>query len=63
MILENHYVYQQMNVDGTVSVEVQIKEASLKPYTSAVLQFGVILIILLVLVNFMQGQFESQIKS
>ncbi len=63
MILENHYVYQQMNVDGTVSVEVQIKEASLKPYTSAVLQFGVILIILLVLVNFMQRQFESQIKS
>ncbi|MDP6869978.1 MAG: phosphatase PAP2 family protein [Candidatus Poseidoniaceae archaeon] len=63
MILENHYVYQQTNEDGTVSVEVQQKEASLKPYTSAVLQIGVILIIALTFVNFMQRQYETQIKT
>ena len=60
MVLENHYVYRQMNEDGTVSVEVQQKEATLKSYASITLQIGVILVISLVLINLMQRQYEAR---
>ncbi|RZD40758.1 MAG: hypothetical protein CXT71_00315 [Methanobacteriota archaeon] len=60
MVLENHYVYRQMNEDGTVSVEVQQKEVTLKSYASTTLQIGVILVISLVFINLMQRQYESR---
>ena len=60
MVLENHYVYRQMNEDGTVSVEVQQKEATLKYYASTTLQIGVILVISLVFINLMQRQYEAR---
>ena len=60
MVLENHYVYRQMNEDGTVSVEVQQKEVTLKSYASTTLQIGVILVISLVFINLMQRQYEAR---
>ena len=60
MVLEEHYVYRQMNDNGSVSVEVQQKEASLKPYASTILQIGVVLVIVLIFINLTQRQFESR---
>ena len=34
VVLEEHYVYQQMDSEGAVSVEVQPKEPTLQPYSS-----------------------------
>ena len=60
MVLEEHYVYCQKNADGSISVEVQEREATLKPYTSSILQFGVVLSVVLVFINLTQRQFESR---
>ena len=59
MVLEDHYVYQQMNSEGDISVEVQPKEPSLQPYASNVLKFGVILFISLAFIHIMQRQKEA----
>ena len=59
MVLEDHYVYQQMNSDGDISVEVQLKEPTLQPYASNVLKIGVILAISLAFINIMQRQKEA----
>ncbi|GIR00379.1 MAG: hypothetical protein CM15mP9_0820 [Methanobacteriota archaeon] len=58
---EEHYVYQQMDSDGDVSVEVQQKEPTLQPYSSNILKFGVMLVIALSFINIMQRQ-KSQIQ-
>ena len=63
MVLEDHYVYQQMNSDGDVSVEVQLKEPTLQPYASNVLKIGVILAISLAFINIMQRQREANDSS
>ena len=60
MVSEDHYIYQEMNIDGVISVEVQEREPSLKPYASNILQIGVILGITLVFVNLMQRQKEAK---
>jgi hypothetical protein len=60
MVLEEHYVYRQMNDDGSISVEVQQREASLKPYASTILQIGVVLAIALIFINLTQRQFEAR---
>ena len=60
MVLEEHYVYCQQNADGSISVEVQEREATLKPYTSSILQFGVVISVVLVFINLTQRQFESR---
>lgn len=59
MVLEDHYVYQQLDEDGVISVEVQPKEPKLQPYASNVLKIGVILAITLVFINVVQKQKES----
>ena len=59
VVLEEHYVYQQMDSDGDVSVEVQQKEPTLQPYSSNILKFGVMLVIALSFINIMQRQKES----
>ncbi len=59
MVLESHYVYQQIDEDGLISVEVQEKDPKLQPYASNILQFGVILIIALVFINLVQRQYEA----
>lgn len=59
MVLEDHYVYQQLDEDGVISVEVQPKEPKLQPYASNVLKIGVILAITLVFINIVQKQKES----
>jgi hypothetical protein len=59
MVLKDHYVYQQADEDGVISVEVQQKEPSLKPYASNILKIGVVLSIALVFVNIMQRQKEA----
>ena len=61
VVLEEHYVYQQMDSEGAVSVEVQQKEPTLQPYSSNVLKFGVILVIILSFIYIMQRQNESKI--
>ena len=58
-VLENHYVYQQVDENGVMSVEVQPKEPTLQTYSSNVLKIGVILMIVLVFVNVLQRQKES----
>lgn len=58
VVLENHFVYQQLNEDGTISVEVQEKEPTLQQYSSTVLKIGVILMIVLVFINLLQRQKE-----
>lgn len=58
VVLENHFVYQQLNEDGTISVEVQEKEPTLQQYSSNVLKIGVILMIILVFINLLQRQKE-----
>ena len=63
MVLEDHYVYQQMNSDGDISVEVQLKEPTLQPYASNVLKIGVILAISLAFINIMQRQREANDSS
>ena len=63
MVLEDHYLYQQMDEDGEISVEVQEKEPKLQPYASNVLKFGVVLVITLVFINIMQRQREARIVS
>lgn len=63
MVLEDHYLYQQMDEDGEISVEVQEKEPKLQPYASNVLKFGVVLVITLVFINIMQRQREARIAS
>ena len=62
MVLEEHYVYQQVDSDGVLSVEVQPKEPTLQSYSSNILKFGVILVICLALINIMQRQKESNIN-
>ena len=62
MVSEDHYIYQEMNIDGVISVEVQEREPSLKPYASNILQIGVVLGITLVFVNLMQRQKEAKQK-
>ena len=62
MVLEEHYVYQQIDSDGILSVEVQPKEPTLQSYSSNILKFGVILVICLALINIMQRQKESNIN-
>lgn len=59
MVLEDHYVYRQMDSNGDVSVEVQQKEPTLQSYSSNILKFGVILVISLAFINIMQRQRES----
>ena len=59
MVLKDHYVYQQADEDGVISVEVQQKEPSLQPYASNILKIGVVLAIGLIFVNIMQRQRES----
>ena len=59
MVLKDHYVYQQADEDGVISVEVQQKEPSLQPYASNILKIGVVLTIGLIFVNIMQRQRES----
>ena len=59
MVLEDHYVYQQENENGVVSVEVQEKEPKLQPYASNVLKIGVILTITLICIYLMQRQKEA----
>jgi hypothetical protein len=63
MVLENHIVFSQMDDDGEISVEIHQRVASLKPYSSTVLQVGVILAIVLVLVNIIQRQIEARVDS
>ena len=62
MVLEEHYVYQQVDSNGVLSVEVQPKEPTLQSYSSNILKFGVILVICLALINIMQRQKESNIN-
>ena len=62
MVLEEHYVYQQVDSDGVLSVEVQPKEPTLQSYSSNILKFGVILVICLALINIIQRQKESNIN-
>ena len=59
MVLKDHYVYQQENEDGVVSVEVQEKEPKLQPYASNVLKIGVILTITLIFIYLVQRQKEA----
>ncbi len=59
VVLEDHYVYQQIDSDGVISVEVQPKEPTLQSYSSNILKFGVILVICLALINIMQRQREA----
>jgi hypothetical protein len=59
MVLKDHYVYQQVDEDGDISVEVQVKEPKLQPYASNVLKFGVILVFALIFINLMQRQYEA----
>jgi hypothetical protein len=63
MVLKNHIVFSQMDDDGKISVEIHQRVASLKPYSSTVLQVGVILAIVLVLVNIIQRQIEARVDS
>jgi hypothetical protein len=63
MVLEDYYVYQQMNDDGAISVEVQAKEPTLQPYSSNILKFGVILVIALAFIYIMQKQREANESS
>jgi len=58
-VLENHYVYQQIDENGDMSVEVQPKEPTLQTYSSNVLKIGVLLMIVLVFINVLQRQKES----
>jgi len=62
MVLEDHYVYRQMDASGDISVEVQQKEPTLQAYSSNILKFGVILVITLAFVNIMQRQKESNLS-
>ena len=59
MVLKDHYVYQQVDENGDISVEVQLKEPKLQPYASNVLKFGVILVFTLIFINLMQRQYEA----
>ena len=59
MVLQDYYVYQQMNSEGDISVEVQAKEPTLQPYSSNVLKFGVILVISLAFIYIVQKQREA----
>jgi hypothetical protein len=59
MVLKNHYVYQQIDENGDISVEVQVKEPKLQPYASNILKFGVILVFALIFINLMQRQYEA----
>tara|TARA_B100001758_G_scaffold68119_1_gene57081 strand:- start:116 stop:1633 length:1518 start_codon:yes stop_codon:yes gene_type:complete len=59
MVLEDYYVYQQMNDNGEISVEVQAKEPTLQPYSSNILKFGVVLVISLAFIYIMQKQREA----
>ena len=59
MVLKDHYVYQQVDEDGVISVEVQQKEPTLQPYASNILKIGVVLAIALIFVNIMQRQREA----
>ena len=61
MVLKNHIVYSQMNDDGEISVEIHQRVASLKPYSSTVLQIGVLLTTVLVLINIFQRQMEARV--
>ena len=63
VVLEDYYVYQQMNDDGAISVEVQAKEPTLQPYSSNILKFGVILVIALAFIYIMQKQKEANESS
>jgi len=63
MVLEDYYVYQQMNDDGVISVEVQAKEPTLQQYSSNILKFGVILVIALAFIYIMQKQKEANESS
>jgi len=63
IVLENHIVFSQMNDDGEISVEIHQRVASLKPYSSAVLQVGVIFTTILVLINIFQRQMEARVDS
>jgi len=63
MVLEDYYVYQQMNNEGDISVEVQAKEPTLQPYSSNVLKFGVILVISLAFIYIVQKQREANSPS
>ena len=63
VVLEDYYVYQQMNDDGAISVEVQAKEPTLQPYSSNILKFGVILVIALAFIYIMQKQREANESS
>ena len=62
LVLEDHYVYRQMDDSGDVSVEVQQKEPTLQAYSSNILKFGVILVISLAFVYIMQKQRESNLS-
>lgn len=62
VVLEDYYVYQQMDSEGDISVEVQQKEPTLQPYSSNILKFGVILVIALSFINIMQRQKESNLS-
>ena len=62
LVLEDHYVYRQMDSSGDVSVEVQQKEPTLQAYSSNILKFGVILVISLAFVYIMQKQRESNLS-
>ena len=62
MVLEDHYVYRQMDASGDISVEVQQKEPTLQAYSSNILKFGVILVITLAFINIMQRQRESNLS-
>jgi len=61
MVLKDHYVYQQENDNGVISVEVQEKEPKLQPYASNILKIGVVLTITLVFLYLMQRQKEAKI--
>ena len=61
MVLKDHYVYQQENDNGVISVEVQEKEPKLQPYASNILKIGVVLTITLVFLYLMQRQKEANI--
>tara|TARA_B100001769_G_scaffold61328_1_gene45261 strand:+ start:4356 stop:6440 length:2085 start_codon:yes stop_codon:yes gene_type:complete len=63
MVLEDYYVYQQMNNEGDISVEVQAKEPTLQPYSSNVLKLGVILVISLAFIYIVQKQREANAPS
>jgi membrane-associated phospholipid phosphatase len=63
MVLENHIVYSQMDDNGEVSVEIHQRVASLKPYSSIVLQVGVILTTVLLLINIFQRQIEARVSN